>query len=241
MAEKEFPMHKKWIFIALLGLTALTGCSLPNSAPLPTPTLLVIPTLNPALLVATPIPPTAIPTATFAIPAPGAKVESANFCVDGQVPALIASLQTALQTSNGTLLASLVHPTHGVEVRYYRDGRTVTYDPAHAKFLFVTSWKVDWGNSFGYGQPTLGSFHKVILPALLKVFNTTYTLTCNQVQVGGASYPTTWPYTGINFYSVYFPGTQANGNLDWHTWLVGVEYAGGRPYLYALMQFEWEP
>jgi hypothetical protein len=61
------------------------------------------------------------------------------------------------------------------------------------------------------------------------------------VQVGGASYAATWPYTGINYYSVYFPGTDANSKMDWRTWLVGVDYVGGKPYLYALMQFEWEP
>jgi hypothetical protein len=50
----------------------------------------------------------------------------------------------------------------------------------------------------------------------------------------------TWPYQG-DFYSIYFPGTEANGNLDWHTWLVGVEYVNNKPYVYALMQLFWEP
>ena len=68
-----------------------------------------------------------------------------------------------------------------------------------------------------------------------------YTLACNQVQVGGASYQATWPYSGINFYSVYYPGSQPNGSNDWHTWLLGMQYAGSKPYLYAIMQFKWEP
>ncbi len=245
--RSQIALFRKWkaqfVTVGIIGLILLTGCSLPSSAPLPTPTLLVLPTISPALLAATPIPipPTAVPTATFAAPAPGALVDPVNFCADGQVPALISSLKTALQTSDGPLLASLVHPTHGMEVRYYRDGRIVTYDQTHAKFLFWTTFQVNWGNSAGSGKPTVGAFHDVIVPALLKVFNTEYTLTCNQVQVGGASYVTTWPYTGINYYSVYFPGTDANSKLDWHTWLVGVDYAIGKPYLYALMQFEWEP
>ena len=235
-------MNKKWIFIALLGLTVLTGCSLPNSAPPPTPTVIIIPAKTQAILLqALNITPTVVPTSTLAPLLPGTPVSASSFCADGQAPALITSLKTALQTSNGTLLASLVHPTHGMEVRYYRDGRIVKYDQEHAKFLFGSTFQVNWGNSFGSGQPTIGAFHQVVLPALLKVFNTNYTLTCNQVQVGGASYPTTWPYSGINYYSVYFPGTPANSNLDWHTWLVGVEYVGSKPYLYALMQFEWEP
>ena len=46
---------------------------------------------------------------------------------------------------------------------------------------------------------------------------------------------------GMNFYSVYYPGAPANNNLDWRTWLVGMEYVDGKPYLYAMMQFFWEP
>ena len=66
-------------------------------------------------------------------------------------------------------------------------------------------------------------------------------MTCDQIQVGGTTYQATWPYTGINFDSLYYPGTQANGNLDWHTWLLGMHYVNGKPYLYAIMQFQWEP
>jgi hypothetical protein len=29
--------------------------------------------------------------------------------------------------------------------------------------------------------------------------------------------------------------------MDWHTWVAGIEYVNGKPYLYALMQFFWEP
>jgi len=164
-----------------------------------------------------------------------------NFCTDGQVTALINSFKTALQTSDGPLLASLVSPTHGMEARLFRNGRVVTYDQTHAKFLFDSTYVVNWGLAPASGLATSGSFHQLIIPALLDVFNKNYTLTCNQVTVGGASYPTTWPYSGISFYSAYYPGSQGNGNLDWHTWLVGMHYVNGKPYLYAIMQFQWEP
>jgi hypothetical protein len=29
--------------------------------------------------------------------------------------------------------------------------------------------------------------------------------------------------------------------MDWHTWLLGMHYVNGKPYLYAIMQFFWEP
>ena len=85
-----------------------------------------------------------------------------------------------------------------------------------------------------------GSFHEVIVPELVKIFNQPYTLHCNELKHGGATYEIEWPYQD-EFYSIHFPGTQANGNMDWRTWVMGIEYVGGKPYVYALIQFFWEP
>ena len=251
-------MHVRWTTLLALSLLGclLTACTLP--AAVPTPTLLILPTAT--LLPPSPVP--ASPTVASATPAtfptlsgstglltaaPAAtqlsttQVSPATFCADAQATALITNFKSAIQTSSGTLLASLVSPRHGMDARLFREGRVVNYDQQHAKFLFETTYQVDWGAAPGSGLEKTGSFHEVILPALLDVFNKSYTLTCNQVQVGGTTYQAAWPYSGINFYSVYYPGTQANGNMDWHTWLLGMHYVNGKPYLYAIMQFQWEP
>ncbi len=128
-----------------------------------------------------------------------------------------------------------------MDARYFRNGQVVNYDQLHAQFLFDSTYVVDWGAAPASGLEKKGSFHEVVLPALQDVFNKDHALACNQVQVGGATYKATWPYSGINFYSVYFAGTPNNGNLDWRTWLIGMEYVNGRPFLYAIMQFFWEP
>jgi hypothetical protein len=60
------------------------------------------------------------------------------------------------------------------------------------------------------------------------------------VNVGGATYEASWPYSGINFYSLYFAGTPTSGNLDWRTLVLGMQYANGKPYLYAILRFQWE-
>ncbi len=243
-------MHKATLFGLSVLCCIASACTLSVASPTPTP--LPLPTAT--LLPPSPVPPTPTPPAitsptpsVFVTLPPGAtqvaatQMPPASFCADTQATTLIANFKAAVQGSDGTLLASLVSPTHGTDVRLYRDGRVVNYDQQHAKFLFVSTFSVDWGAAPGSGQETNGAFHDVVLPDLLDVFNRDYTLTCNQVQVGGASYPTTWAYPGINFYSVYYPGTSANGNMDWHTWLLGMHYVNGRPYLYALMQFKWEP
>ncbi len=252
-------MYKHGAALFTLGLTCwlLAACSLPLYTTSTTPTAALKPkqaaqTAAAAIATAVTSLPTGIitPTATnlpqgiTATPQPQLAVTqaaSSNFCADAQVTTLINSFKSALQTSNGELLASLVSPTHGMEARLYHNGRVVTYDQAHAKFLFDSTYVVSWGLAPGSGLETKGSFHELIVQALLDVFNKNYTLTCNQVQVGEASYPTTWSYSGINFYSAYYPGSQGNGSLDWHTWLLGMQYANGKPYLYAIMQFQWEP
>jgi len=210
-----------------------------NPASLPT---LTIPTLTPppTLVITNPIAAyTSIP-ATLAPGISATQISSANFCADSQPQALIDNLKSALQTSNGSLLASLVSPIHGMDVRLYRNGLVVNYGQQHAQLLFDSTDRIDWGAAPS-GLETKGSFNEVIVPALLKVFNKDYVLDCDQVQIGGATYKATWPYAGINFYSVYFAGTPNSSNLDWRTWLIGMEYVKGQPYLYAIMQFFWEP
>ena len=236
--------------IGLISMLA-TGCSLPvYGSPIPTPTVLLIPILtsptpsnpptSPAVITNTPNP---FPTLTLSTASNPQTAQPAltNFCADGKVTALINSFKTALQTSNGSLLASLVSPAHGMEARLYRNGRKITYDREHAKFLFDSTFVVDWGTAPGSGLETKGAFHELIVPALLDVFNKNYTLTCNQIQVGGTTYQATWPYSGINFYSAFYPGSQGNGSLDWHTWLLGLDASNGSPHLYAIMQYKWEP
>ena len=127
-----------------------------------------------------------------------------------------------------------------MDTRFYRNGLVVNYDQQHAQLLFDSTDRIDWGAAPS-GLETKGSFNEVIVPALLKVFNKDYILDCDQVQIGGAAYKATWPYAGINFYSVYFAGSPNSNNLDWRTWLIGMEYVKGQPYLYAIMQFFWEP
>lgn len=231
-------MIRKLTLLLGMGLTLLTGCNLPRATPVPTPTQPALPTSTLAPSTATPAAPTALPTTEVAATS---TVAAFNTCADNQTTALLNNFKTALQTSNGALLSSLISPVHGMDVRYYRDGRVVNYDQAHARYVFGTNYDVNWGRAPGSGKTTRGSFHQIVLPALLNVFDQNYTVACNQILVGGATYQITWPYSGINFYSVYYAGTQLNGNMDWHTWVIGIDYVGGQPYLYALIQYRWEP
>jgi hypothetical protein len=237
-------MNTRIASVLFMGFIVLAACASPTETP-PTPTqpVFVIPTFFPTDTFIPLSPPAAATTDGFTpIPAltSTSQPNTTNACADPQVTALIDSLKTAVLNSDGELLASLVSPASGMDVRFFRYGTVVNYDQAHAKFLFETTFEVDWGAEPGSGAAKVGSFHDVVAPELVKSFNQPYTLHCNELKHGGASYDVMWPYDK-DFYSVYFPGTDANGNLDWHTWAVGIEYVAGKPYIYALTQYFWEP
>ena len=239
-------MNIKILSILLIGIAVLTACASPAQTA-PTPTLLVFmtPTLPaaPGSSQLTASPGAAQPTANPLTTAPALTVTSsapANLCADPQATALIDSLKTAVNNADGPLLAALVSPTNGMDVAFFHNGTVINYDQAHAKFVFETTYQADWGPHPASGQEKIGSFHEVVVPELKNSFAQAYTLHCNELKHGGASYPVTFPYNK-GFYSIYFPGTDANGNMDWHTWVVGIEYVNGKPYIYALIQFFWEP
>lgn len=235
-------MTTKRLLVSVLSLAllpaVLTACGSPAAQTAAAPTFLALPTST--LLAGTPSPLTQV--AATALPAGSVTAPSnpATICNDPQVTALIDSFKTAVLTSDGPLLSSLISPSRGMDVAYFRDGTVITYQPEHAKFLFETTFAVDWGTEPGSGEMKSGSFHDVVVPELVSIFNQPYTLHCNELKHGGATYEMIWEYED-EFYSIHFPGTSENGNLDWHTWVMGIEYVSGKPYIYALIQFFWEP
>ena len=235
--------------VLFTGLVFLTACASPSPATptfAPPPTIPSLPqatgtsgtTVTPAL--STPTSGsgafTAIPTLTLSVPS----LVPSNICADPQVTALIDSLKTAVLNSDGPLLSSLVSPQRGLDVARFRDGTVINYRADQAKFLFETTFEANWGLAPGSGLEEIGSFHDVVVPELIRVFNQPYTLHCNELKHGGATYEVSWPYEG-SFYSVHFPGTEVNGFMDWYTWAVGIEHVNNKPYLYALIPFFWEP
>src|ERR1043165_1753649 len=231
------------LLIILILLAALiTSCGSPAAQVTPTQLVFATPSLS---FIATNTPPALTPGAVTPLPgetvvASPATTGTTSICNDPQATDLIRSFQKAILNSDGALLSSLISPTRHMDVALFRDGTVITYDQEHARFLFETTFQVDWGAEPGSGKEKIGSFHEAVVPDLVKVFNQQYTLKCNEIQHGGASYDISWPYQG-EYYSVYFPGTQANGNMDWRTWVLGIEYVNNKPYIYALMQFFWEP
>jgi hypothetical protein len=233
-------MKTKTLLILSIAFALLTGCGSPAIPATPTQSLFIL--LTPTLFVATGTPDVLTAGASTPLPSVTSTRDPnlPNVCTDPQVTALLDSLKSAILTSDGQLLSSLVSPERGMDVAFFRDGSVINYKPEHAQFLFETTFEVNWGTEPGSGAEKIGSFHDVVVPELVKAFNQPYSLHCNELKHGGATYEPEWSYQG-DFYSVYFPGTEANGFMDWHTWVVGVEYVNNKPLIYGLTQFFWEP
>jgi hypothetical protein len=229
----------KRLFLSLLILT-LISCSAPVDAP-PPPTALPTDTPQLTLTLAPTITATSAPTQPPVLTQTPIPTQSPDFCTDIRGTELINSLSKAIATKDGALLASLVSPSHGMDVLYYRDGNVINYDVEHANFVFETTFQADWGLSFGSGEATKGSFQDIVLPTLEKVFTPNSLIVCSQIQTGGRTYVPQWPYSDIDYYSVYFPGTDEFGGLDWQTWAVGMDISLGKPYIAAMVHYVWEP
>ena len=163
-----------------------------------------------------------------------------DFCQDTRALQVLLDLQHAISTRDGELLASLVSPASGVGVRFLRNGNVITYFD-NIKFVFETTYEADWGLGAGSGEPVKGPFHDIVLPSLDTVFASNPIVTCNELKVGGATYVPEWPYTGMDFYSVHYPGTEQYAGMDWETWAVGLVRQEGKPMLAALVHYVWEP
>jgi hypothetical protein len=238
-------MKNNRAILSILLLAALSACNLPQTQPTPAPTATSTP--FPLIPTFTSLPPTAtaqagVTATSTQVPTAAAMVPPA-FCQDTRVGVLLDSLNSALSSSNGELFASLISPINGLDLQFIRSGRVVNYDREHARFVFETTFQVDWGLGAGSGQPVTGSFKEIVLPSLRTVFIPAAQRVCNQIKVGGATYEVAWPseYSALNFYSVHFPGTTENGGLDWQTWLTGVEFINGQPVLRVLLHYAWEP
>jgi hypothetical protein len=170
------------------------------------------------------------------------QVSSTAFCSDQRIPQLLNDLGKAYTTQDGELYASLVSPAHGLDLMYLHTGRIANYSPEEAKFVFTSTYQMNWGMHPASALEVVGSFHEEVLPKLVETFTSQYQLYCNDVGPGAGNYVMAWPaeYQNINFYAVFKPGTPGI-DLDWRSWLIGFEYVNSQPYLFSMIQYFWEP
>jgi SH3-like domain-containing protein len=171
------------------------------------------------------------------------EVSSSAFCSDARVTALIQNLASSVKGTNDDMLAALVHSRHGLDARLWRYGTVANYTTEEASWMFESEYEVNWGPAPGSGEDAVGTFSEELLPKLQEVFNANYTTHCNDPLDLATFSVEPWPleYENINYYTVFKPGSEQYGGLDWRAWTVGVEYVEGKPYLFSLIHYQWEP
>jgi SH3-like domain-containing protein len=167
---------------------------------------------------------------------------TANVCADTRVNTLLTNFAAAVKSTDGAALSNLVSPKHGLAVRYSAGTvAPVVLSKSAVAGIFTSTTSYNWGVVPGSGTNAVGTFKNQIQPKLLEVLNAAYQTTCNDFShVGPVTHP--WPgeYTNITSYALYKPGTPGT-ELDWRTWIAGIEYVDGAPYIVALVQYQWEP
>jgi hypothetical protein len=160
---------------------------------------------------------------------------------------LIESLDQAITNQDGKMLARLISPIHGLTIWHNWWNPEVTYaSPDVVEELFISTVDYDWGTEDGSGSPITGPFKDKILPKLQDVFLSDHSSHCNildtGISAGGTAGMLTWPseYTNLNYIALFRSAPSADDELNWRTWVVGVEYVDGIPYVVSLVQYYWE-
>src|SRR5574341_2128138 len=127
-------MNTQTLSVLLIGFALLAGCASPATSDPPTQSQFIA--VTPTLFIATGTPAVITPGVSTPLPNVTATRDPnlPNVCTDPQVTALIDALKSAVLTSDGTLLSSLVSPQRGMDVAFFRNGTVINYKPEHAKF-----------------------------------------------------------------------------------------------------------
>lgn len=171
-------------------------------------------------------------------------VDAAQFCQD---PAARAALDTFIeqvrqQSTTASGAAQPLHWQRGLHVRVNWWNPEVWLSGAPLQNVYADSASQSWGIADGSGLPIQGSFNQVILPLLQRDLLGGSQVGCNTILHGGTAGLVQLPqeYAGINFFSVHRPAPTGGVEMDWGTWVVGVERWQGQYYVSFLVHFQWE-
>ncbi len=171
-------------------------------------------------------------------------VDAAQFCQDAAaraaLDAFIAQVRQQSTTVSGT--AQPLHMQRGLHVRVNWWNPEVWLSGTTLQNVYADAVSRSWGIADGSGLPIQGSFNQVIMPLLQRDLLGGSQVGCNVILHGGTAGLVQLPqeYAGINFFSVHRPPVPGGIEMDWGTWVVGVERWQGQYYVSFLVHFQWE-
>jgi hypothetical protein len=154
------------------------------------------------------------------------------FCEDARTLGIIDALKAAIANQDGEALAELLHPFRGLRLRF-GSSNEVMLTAEEARSFFTSSESYDWGIG---GR---GSIRSVLVPPLEKDLLGATDLVCGELVGGGGAGTLQLPfeYQPVNFYTLHRPVADGGAPGDWGSWVVGIDYWQGQPYLAFLVHF----
>jgi hypothetical protein len=170
------------------------------------------------------------------------QMESGEFCRASEVTHLADALKEAVAKRDGDLLAGLVDPQAGLRINRHWWNPTVHVAQEDIAQLFTGSESYHWGIADGTGDSIDGTFGDIIVPLLDRNLLPASEFGCDEIIHGGTAgfVNIPLPYQGIHFISLHRPPASDGFELDWGTWVAGIERRQGDYYLSYLVHYEWE-
>jgi hypothetical protein len=168
-------------------------------------------------------------------------IPSDEFCNDPQTADLLDELKTAVQNRDSEALAAISKPERGLRFRRYWWSEGVRFENQQINSLFDLAQSYYWGVQGGSGEDINGSFSEVMLPLLDRDLLSATQTGCNEILNGGTAGIIQLPirYEGANYYAAYRPAP-AGQELDWGTWVVGIERWQDEYFISFLVHYQWE-
>lgn len=166
---------------------------------------------------------------------------TANVCRDPKTTSLIGLLRNAVKNGDGELLVDLASPARGLMLRYTPSAETLLFREKHKSPAFQLARFFEKKDArYPYtlvaagkpGGPIKGSIEELVLPGLQAALDgQAY---CGNIPpaAGNVSWPT--EFQALTPYALR--GKTAEGEES--LWVVGIEYAGARPFVGALVRFQ---
>ena len=169
-------------------------------------------------------------------------VPAETFCQAEEPQELLEQLQEAIEDEDAESLQGAVDVQRGLHVRTTWWNPEVWLRGSELDALFSSSEEYDWGVEDGSGRPIEGTFSEVILPLLQEDLLGAEEIACNEILHGGTAGLVQLPeeYEGINYYSLHRPPGPGEVEMDWGTWVVGIEKWQDAYSITFLVHVRWE-
>jgi hypothetical protein len=165
-------------------------------------------------------------------------VPAHDFCESTDSWDLLTELEIAVEANSSDTLFGAISPTHGLEVRWLRNGAPHVFDAHGAAAAFVDGQSYDWGRDPSTDKPVELSLAEVT--HALRDALADGEITCGALVTGSAPYEPALPrgHEALPFFSIHVPASDLG--IDWVTFTVAVAYVEGVPYVAALSRYAWE-